>query len=191
MHHIADNDKKKDYNIDNVIENTEDDNTNSNDYSQYYNNRFTEVKQDDNLLENPLDFDDQVLDCKKSKSKDLTQYTLKIIILGEISVGKTSFLNRFINNEFKAEVASTIAAENYKKTIRLDNSTIAHLILWDTVGEERYRTVTRQFYTDSYGAIILYDISNKNSFLKSEIWIKDVIDIAHPDCIIILIGNKR
>ena len=190
MHHIADNDKKKDYNIDNVIENTEDDNTNSNDYSQYYNNRFTEVKQDDNLLENPLDFDDQVLDCKKSKSKDLTQYTLKIIILGEISVGKTSFLNRFINNEFKAEVASTIAAENYKKTIRLDNSTIAHLILWDTVGEERYRTITRQFYTDSYGAIILYDISNKNSFLKSEIWIKDVIDIAPPDCIIILIGNK-
>ena len=158
MHHIADNDKKKDYNIDNVIENTEDDNTNSNDYSQYYNNRFTEVKQDDNLLENPLDFDDQILDCKKSKSKDLTQYTLKIIILGEISVGKTSFLNRFINNEFKAEVASTIAAENYKKTIRLDNSTIAHLILWDTVGEERYRTVTRQFYTDSYGSIVLYDI---------------------------------
>ena len=125
MHHIADNDKKKDYNIDNVIENTEDDNTNSNDYSQYYNNRFTEVKQDDNLLENPLDFDDQILDCKKSKSKDLTQYTLKIIILGEISVSKSSFLNSFINNDLKAEIASTITAENYKKTIRLDNSTIA------------------------------------------------------------------
>ena len=190
MHHIADNDKKKDYNIDNVIENTEDDNTNSNDYSQYYNNRFTEVKQDDNLLENPLDFEDEIQVSKKLKSNNLIQYTFKIIILGEISVGKTSFLQRFVNNDFKSEVKSTLTAENYKKTIRLDNSTLTHLILWDTVGEERYRTITRQFYTDSYGAIILYDISNKNSFLKAEIWIKDVIETAPPDCIILLIGNK-
>ena len=189
MKHIEDDDKKKDNNIENLIEQTDDDNRNSN-YTQYYNNRFTEVKQDDNLLENPLDFEDEIQVSKKLKSNNLIQYTFKIIILGEISVGKTSFLQRFVNNDFKSEVKSTLTAENYKKTIRLDNSTLTHLILWDTVGEERYRTITRQFYTDSYGAIILYDISNKNSFLKAEIWIKDVIDTAPPDCIILLIGNK-
>ena len=170
MKHIEDDDKKIDNNIENLIEQTDDDNRNSN-YTQYYNNRFTEVKQDDNLLENPLDFEDEIQVSKKLKSNNLIQYTFKIIILGEISVGKTSFLQRFVNNDFKSEVKSTLTAENYKKTIRLDNSTLTHLILWDTVGEERYRTITRQFYTDSYGAIILYDISNKNSFLKAEIWI--------------------
>ena len=189
MKHIEDDDKKIDNNIENLIEQTDDDNRNSN-YTQYYNNRFTEVKQDDNLLENPLDFEDEIQVSKKLKSNNLIQYTFKIIILGEISVGKTSFLQRFVNNDFKSEVKSTLTAENYKKTIRLDNSTLTHLILWDTVGEERYRTITRQFYTDSYGAIILYDISNKNSFLKAEIWIKDVIETAPPDCIILLIGNK-
>ncbi len=189
MKHIEDDDKKIDNNIENLIEQTDDDNRNSN-YTQYYNNRFTEVKQDDNLLENPLEFEDEIKDSKKKKSNNLTQYSLKIIILGDMSVGKTSFLQRFVNNDFKSEVKSTLTAENYKKTIRLDNSTLTHLILWDTVGEERYRTITRQFYTDSYGAIILYDISNKNSFLKAEIWIKDVIETAPPDCIILLIGNK-
>ena len=188
MNHIE-NDIKKDNNIDNLLEQTEDDNRHSN-YTEYYNNRFTELKQDDNLLENPLEFEDEIKDSKKKKSNNLTQYSLKIIILGDMSVGKTSFLQRFVNNDFKSEVKSTLTAENYKKTIRLDNSTLTHLILWDTVGEERYRTITRQFYTDSYGAIILYDISNKNSFLKAEIWIKDVIDTAPPDCIILLIGNK-
>ena len=77
-----------------------------------------------------------------------------------------------------------------KKTYRIDNDNIAELDIWDTVGEEKFRTVTKQFYKDAHGALIIYDITQKVTFEKIESWYNDIKNIAPPDVIIFLIGNK-
>jgi small GTP-binding protein len=166
-------------------------------FSQYNNNRFTEIGEHNNILENPLGFEEPIIENMNNinleidkNDKSITQYSFKLIVLGDISVGKTSFINRFIENKFILEHKCTLNAENYRKTIRIDNSTIADLTIWDTAGEERFRAFTKTFYNDAHGAFIMFDITNKNSFNKIESWIKDVQEIAPPDCVIMIIGNK-
>ena len=166
-------------------------------FSQYNDNRFTEIGEHNNILENPLGFEEPIIENMNNinleidkNDKSITQYSFKLIVLGDISVGKTSFINRFIENKFILEHKCTLNAENYRKTIRIDNSTIADLTIWDTAGEERFRAFTKTFYNDAHGAFIMFDITNKNSFNKIESWIKDVQEIAPPDCVIMIIGNK-
>ena len=74
--------------------------------------------------------------------------------------------------------------------MKIDNSTFVNLIIWDTIGQEKFRSLTKQYYHDSHGAIIMFDITDKNSFLKTESWINDFIDYGPKNCSIILIGNK-
>ncbi len=175
-------------------------------YTQNNNNRFTQLD-DNNIIENPLNYNDQQNENvkkdnlgntnKKENNKKqniqkpkIIQYTFKIIVVGDISVGKTSIINRFIQNIFNEEYKCTLNSENLKKIIRIDQNTIANLNIWDTAGEERFRVLTRQFYQDSHGALIIYDITNKESFNKVENWVKDIIKNAPPDCITMIIGNK-
>jgi small GTP-binding protein len=84
-----------------------------------------------------------------------------LIVLGDISVGKTSFINRFIENKFILEHKCTLNAENYRKTIRIDNSTIADLTIWDTAGEERFRNIAKNYFHTSNG-FLLVKITNFN-----------------------------
>ena len=178
-------------------------------YTQNNNSRFTQLSSNDNILENPLKYKEETKNnsisnnenpnknsAKKNLSKNrkekpkIKEYTFKIIIVGDISVGKTSIINRFIENKFTPEIKSTLKNENLKKKINIDNTTIATLNIWDTIGDERFRILTRQFYQDSHGALLIFDITNKETFNKLEIWIKDIIENTPPDCILMIIGNK-
>ena len=176
-------------------------------YTQNNNSRFTQVS-NDNIMENPLNYKEENKNNsisnntnstnnkkikKNSKSNEkpkIKEYSFKIIIVGDISVGKTSIINRFIENKFTPEIKSTLKNENLKKKINIDNTTIATLNIWDTIGDERFRILTRQFYQDSHGALLIFDITNKETFNKLEIWIKDIIENTPPDCILMIIGNK-
>ena len=115
----------------------------------------------------------------------------KITFIGESSVGKTSIITRFLQNIFFENYECTIVAEEKKKILNLDNNNLAELQIWDTAGEERFRTITKQFYKDAYGAFVIYDITNKESFTKIEHWIKDINDSAPKDIVIGIVGNKN
>ena len=125
-----------------------------------------------------------------SYNSNKKNFNLKIIVVGDISVGKTSVIKRYITNTFSEEHKSTISCEFKKKTLEIDAETCANLQIWDTAGEEKFMSVTKQFYTDSHGAMIVYDLTKKDTFLKLDKWIKDVKEKALQDVVIMIVGNK-
>ena len=150
-----------------------------------------ESNEDDNL-ENQLNFIQPIIykeENDNNENNKIIEYTFKIILLGDSLVGKTSFVNRFVSNKFE-KYQCTINIQNYKKQIKIDKSTLVNLTIWDTAGQEKFRSLTKQYYHDSQGAIIMFDITDKNSFLKVESWINELIEYGPKDCSIILIGNK-
>ena len=117
-------------------------------------------------------------------------FNLKIIVLGDISVGKTSVINRFISNTFSDTYKTSISCEFQKKELDIDGETGANLQIWDTAGEERFMAVTKQYYNDSHGVMVIYDLTNKDTFEKMNKWIKNVKDNAPKDIVIMVVGNK-
>ena len=117
-------------------------------------------------------------------------YNLKIIVLGDIAVGKTSVIGRFITNTFSENYKSSISCEFKRKQLDIDGETSANLTIWDTCGEERFMSVTKQYYNGSHGAMIMYDLTKKDTFIKMNRWIKDVKDNAPKDIVIMVVGNK-
>ncbi len=117
-------------------------------------------------------------------------YNFKIIVVGDIGVGKTSFINRYINNSFTIDNKSSLGCEYKNKKIDIDAETDANLQIWDTAGEERFMSVTKQYYNDSHGAIVLFDLTKKESFEKVDKWIKELKDNAPKNIVIMVVGNK-
>jgi Ras-related protein Rab-1A len=117
-------------------------------------------------------------------------YRFKVILLGDIAVGKTSILSRFVDDKYTNEYRCNVGVEFKVKSLFLDESTGADLQIWDTCGEERFRTVTRQYYRDSNGVILIFDLTNRNSFDKLESWLQDINNYGPKDTNILLIGNK-
>ena len=98
----------------------------------------------------------------------------KVILLGESSVGKTSLIQRYLKDEFNDVIISTVSECYLEKQIDI-NGTIINLQIWDTAGEERYRTLIRNYYNGTNAAIFVYDISKKTTFdeLKNY-WYKEI-----------------
>ena len=117
-------------------------------------------------------------------------YNFKVIMIGDLAVGKTSVLNRFIKNEFKNSYISTIGVEYSSKNLIIDNINECRLKIWDTCGEERFRSITKQYFKDTQGAILIFDLTKKSTFDKLNVWLEDLNDNAPEDVVIILVGNK-
>lgn len=117
-------------------------------------------------------------------------HQIKIILLGDISVGKTALFTRYIDNTFPEEYKCTISTEFRAKSIILDKNTYAQLEIWDTCGEEKYRSLTRQYYRKSQGMIILFDLTNRTSFTNLSLWLNDIRANADSECEKIIVGNK-
>ena len=96
------------------------------------------------------------------------KYEFKIILVGESGVGKTCIIKYFINNAFKQNETLSISCEYYKKVMELNELEGTKILfkIWDTVGQERYRSVSKLFYKNAKAAIFVYDITNKDSFQK-------------------------
>jgi len=118
------------------------------------------------------------------------EYEFKILLIGSNSVGKTSILSRYIKNDFQENYKCTIKAEYCVKIVNVNNSRQAKLNIWDTVGEEKFRAITSQYYKDSNGIFLVYDISSRESFENLDIWMEDIKNCAPENCVIILVGNK-
>ena len=113
----------------------------------------------------------------------------KMILVGDSGVGKTNILSRYVNNEFSETTKSTVGVElGYK--IEEINNTKVKVQIWDTAGQERYKSITNTYYKGAKGALIVYDISRKESFLNVDKWIGDLKEFGEENVCILLIGNK-
>ncbi|XP_069468566.1 ras-related protein Rab-6A-like isoform X6 [Ambystoma mexicanum] len=113
----------------------------------------------------------------------------KLVFLGEQSVGKTSLITRFMYDSFDNTYQATIGIDFLSKTMYLEDRTM-RLQLWDTAGQERFRSLIPSYIRDSASAIVVFDITNLNSFQQTSKWIDDVRTERGSDVIIMLVGNK-
>ena len=162
------------------------------DYNADNDNRYTEV--DNNILINPIEnYENTIPQKNDSEAKMFSTknvYNYKIILLGDCGVGKTSILRRYIHNSFTMSNNSTVATEFEEKNIEVDQDSVACLKIWDTMGEERYSILVKNYYKDSHGVIIVFDLCNRSSFENIKNILKDVNDNAPKDVIIFIVGNK-
>lgn len=113
----------------------------------------------------------------------------KLVLLGESSVGKSSLVLRFVKGQFHEFQESTIGAAFLTQTVQIDDTTVKFEI-WDTAGQERYHSLAPMYYRGAQAAIVVYDISNKETFHKAQTWIKELQRQANPNIVIALAGNK-
>jgi small GTP-binding protein len=117
----------------------------------------------------------------------------KVVLLGESSVGKTCIITRFIDNLFQQDVITTTGASYAAKSILYKDyhNKIIKFEIWDTAGQEKYRSLTQIFYKDAAIAILVYDITSEKSFEEMEnYWYKQIREFAPPNIIIGIAGNK-
>jgi Ras-related protein Rab-18 len=116
--------------------------------------------------------------------------TLKILIIGESGVGKSSLLLRFTEDTFDPEQTATIGVDFKVKSVTVDGNR-AKLAIWDTAGQERFRTLTPSYYRGAQGCILVYDVSSKQSFSKLDNWLNELETYSTKHEIVkMLVGNK-
>jgi len=115
--------------------------------------------------------------------------TVKLLMLGDSAVGKSSLLLRFCDNKFESNFVLTIGVDFKNKSIVRNGKTV-ELQIWDTAGQERFRTITPAYYKGAMGVVICYDISDKATFSNVEHWIGQINQQGDPAVRKMLIGNK-
>lgn len=113
----------------------------------------------------------------------------KLVFLGDQSVGKTSIITRFMYDKFDSVYQATIGIDFLSKTMYLEDRTV-RLQLWDTAGQERFRSLIPSYIRDSSVAVVVYDVTNRQSFLNTARWISEVRTERGSDVIIFVVGNK-
>ncbi len=116
-------------------------------------------------------------------------YLLKIIIIGDSSAGKLDFLLRFIDYSISDKHLTTVGTDFKIKIINYENK-IIKLQIWDTAGEERFRTISKTYYNGAHGIIIMYDVTNRNSFESVRNWMKQINVNADKSTKKVLVGHK-
>jgi len=132
----------------------------------------------------------QVYNHKDKEQGPECDYGFKLIIIGDAGAGKSSFMRQFLDGKFRKNSLQTIGVEFGTKIISLEQHKIK-LQIWDTAGQERYRAVTRSYYRGAVGALILYDVTSRDSYQNLPTWLQDAREQAWKDISIIAVGNKR
>jgi small GTP-binding protein len=114
---------------------------------------------------------------------------VKVVLVGETQVGKSSILERFVNNTFTRDLPSTIGAAFVTKVISTDSGEV-RLQLWDTAGQEKFRSLAPMYYRSASVCVLVYDITSQSSLDALDEWAADVADHAPPEIKLIVIGNK-
>ena len=121
------------------------------------------------------------------------ELTVKAVLLGESGVGKTSIISRFIDNSFEKNKKSTTGADYTGKTMYFDEfgGKKIKFEIWDTAGQEIYRSLTKIFYKDAKIAVLVYDITKRETFEElKKYWYNQIKESATPDIIIAIAANK-
>jgi small GTP-binding protein len=116
---------------------------------------------------------------------------MKLVMLGEGRVGKTSLLQRFMSNTFDEAQPSTTTATMYASTkMTTDKGVSCNVAIWDTAGQEKYHALGPIYYRDAHGAFIAYDITDKDSFDKVKVWLRELHQVVGDGIPIVIVGNK-
>uniref|UniRef100_A0A8C6M985 small monomeric GTPase n=1 Tax=Nothobranchius furzeri TaxID=105023 RepID=A0A8C6M985_NOTFU len=116
-------------------------------------------------------------------------YMFKLLIIGNSSVGKTSFLFRYADDSFSNSFVSTVGIDFKVKTVYRNDKRIK-MQIWDTAGQERYRTITTAYYRGAMGFILMYDITNEESFNAVQDWATQIKTYSWDNAQVIMVGNK-
>eukprot|EP00826_Nyctotherus_ovalis_P052552 TRINITY_DN6682_c0_g1_i10.p1 TRINITY_DN6682_c0_g1~~TRINITY_DN6682_c0_g1_i10.p1 ORF type:complete len:218 (+),score=44.99 TRINITY_DN6682_c0_g1_i10:125-778(+) len=116
-------------------------------------------------------------------------YLLKIILIGDVAVGKTNLVTRYTTKAFNIESKTTVGVEFSMTTIHKDDKTI-RVQIWDTSGQETYKSVARNYFKGAHGAIVVYDITNHKSFEHVGDWLKEINEAADLSPVMMMVGNK-
>jgi small GTP-binding protein len=118
-----------------------------------------------------------------------TKYSLKIVIVGDSSVGKSNILTRYCSDTFTKEGQATIGVELDNKIFKVNND-LVNVSIWDTAGQERFKSITTAYYRGSQGIIIVFDLTRFDTFEHVKDWFSEVKKSASSDTQCLLIGNK-
>lgn len=122
-------------------------------------------------------------------SDDSYDFVFKIVLVGDVGVGKTCVVQRFKTGTFIERQGNTIGVDFTMKTMDIQGKRVK-LQIWDTAGQERFRTITQSYYRSTNGAIITYDITKKSTFMSVPKWMEDVKKYGGTNIVPLLIGNK-
>ena len=114
----------------------------------------------------------------------------KILILGDHAVGKSCFIIRYTDDTFQDVYLSTIGMDCKYKDINLENGKSIRLQIWDTAGQDRFRSLTKNLYKGASGIILIYDISQRKTFDNVKGWIESIKEEVSSKVLIVLVGNK-
>ncbi|KAF8973711.1 ras-domain-containing protein [Flammula alnicola] len=114
---------------------------------------------------------------------------VKLVLLGEAAVGKSSVVLRFVSNEFQPNKEPTIGAAFLTQKCRLEDRILRYEI-WDTAGQERFHSLAPMYYRNAQAAVVVYDVTKASSLEKAKSWVKELQRQANPNIVIALAGNK-
>ena len=121
---------------------------------------------------------------------DLNENVYKLLLLGDSTVGKTCFLIKYTDQSFQDIHMATIGLDYRVKTMKLKNNKEVKIQIWDTAGQDRFRSITKNYYKGSHGIILIYDITNRRTFENVQKWISQIREETSQNVVIYLIGNK-
>jgi len=116
-------------------------------------------------------------------------YLFKMLLVGDSGVGKSTLLHRLIDDDYSGSFVSTIGVDLMIKSLQVDNKSVK-LQIWDTAGQERFRTITRSFYRGAQGCLLIYDVTDRESFDNVHQWLDDIRTYTRPDTIVLLVASK-
>jgi small GTP-binding protein len=117
------------------------------------------------------------------------KHNFKFIVIGASGVGKTALLKRLIDDQFTSDTPSTIGVEYLATVIEIDGQPIK-LQIWDTAGQEKFRSIAKSYFRHAVGVILVFDITVRKSFEDLSLWLNDVHQLCDPNAAVTLIGNK-
>ncbi len=118
------------------------------------------------------------------------QHQLKLVLIGDSSVGKSSILLRFTDDEFHERLSSTIGVDFKTRDMQFRGLTI-RCVVWDTAGQEKFRAMTSSYYRGAHGIVLVYDVTNRDSFVHVSEWLNEIGTYVNEDeRVLLLVGNK-
>ena len=119
-----------------------------------------------------------------------SEHLYKVILIGSMSVGKTSLMQQYAHDKVSLSIAPTVGVEFATRSVKLRDGNTVKCQLWDTAGQERYRAVCSAHYKRAMGALIVYDITNRSTFEELDNWIQSLLEKSSQDIQVVLVGNK-